>query len=236
MLILYAIIVGFIGGAAVSAGAARMYHIPQTQAMGAFRTLGELNACQGDKISHFSFGFGFLLNSAAAAVSTGALTQDVLHRVIPNFSAGILLFKNKSVEETLHNPYKMFIVGGFVGAIVMAFLVSLSRLVPTEVALIAKEILTPAANLMINPVMPIVFLLAALDAGKITGTWAVILGGLAHIIMGNGTPGIILGILIGQSIQDNKGLNKTTVIMIGISVILLVSIAYFRGIFSKIGF
>ena len=234
MLILYAIIVGFLAGAAVSAGAARMYHIPKTQAMGAFRTLGELNACQGDKISHFSFGFGFLLNSAASAVATGALTQDVLHRVIPNFSAGLLLFKNKSIEETLHNPLKMFFVGGIVGAGVMAFLVSLSAIIPTEIATVAREILTPAANLMINPVMPIVFLLAALDAGKTTGTWAVVLGGLAHIIMGNGTPGVILGILIGQTIQD-KGVNKTAVVMMIISFILMVSIAYFRGFFAKIG-
>ena len=38
--------------------------------------------------------------------------------------------------------------------------------------------------MMINPVMPIVFWLAALDAGKLTGVWATVLGGLAHMIMG----------------------------------------------------
>ncbi len=234
MLVLYSIIVGFLTGSAVAAGAARMYHIPGSQAMGAFRTLGELNACQGDRVSHFAFGFGFLLNSAAATVATGALTQDVLHRIVPNFSAGILLFRDKSVENTLHNPAKMFFVGGIVGALVMAFLVSLSSIVPTEMAKIAKDILTPAATWMINPVMPIIFLLAALDAGKITGTWAVILGGLAHMIMGNGTPGVILGILIGQSIQE-KGMNKTSGIIMVISLILLIVIAYFRGFFAKFG-
>ena len=40
------LIIGALGGAAVAAGAARMFHAPEIQAMGAFRTLGELNACK----------------------------------------------------------------------------------------------------------------------------------------------------------------------------------------------
>ena len=38
-----------------------MFHAPQTQGLGAFRTLGEMNAAQGDPASHFSFGLGFSL-------------------------------------------------------------------------------------------------------------------------------------------------------------------------------
>lgn len=44
----------------LGAGAARMFHAPTVQGMGAFRTLGELNSCEGDPASHFSFGLGFL--------------------------------------------------------------------------------------------------------------------------------------------------------------------------------
>ena len=88
--------------------------------------------------------------------------------------------------------------------------------------------------MMINPVMPIVFWLAALDAGKLTGVWATVLGGLAHMIMGNAVPGIVLGILIGQTI-DESGYNKSVRIMITIVVILFIVIAYFRGFFAKLG-
>lgn len=234
LIIIKSLIIGFIGGAALTAGAARMFHTPNSQSMGAFRTLGELNACQGDTMAHFSFGLGFLFNSAAAVVASGALTQDVFHRVIPNFAAAILLVKNKKVEETLYDPLKMGIVGGIIGAIIVAFLNTVAFLIPTSLANIAREILSPAAAMMINPVMPIVFWLAALDAGKLTGVWATVLGGLAHMIMGNAVPGIVLGILIGQTI-DESGYNKSVRIMITIVVILFVVIAYFRGFFTKLG-
>ena len=78
----------------------------------------------------------------------------------------------------------MGIAGGFIGAIVVTFLNTVAFLIPASLSQIAKEILSPAAALMINPVMPIVFWLAALDAGKITGVWATVLGGMAHMIMG----------------------------------------------------
>ena len=55
-------------------GVARMFHAPKVQGMGAFRTLGELNACENDPVAHFSFGFGFFFNAWASAVGTGALT------------------------------------------------------------------------------------------------------------------------------------------------------------------
>lgn len=234
LIIIKSLIIGFIGGAALTAGAARMFHTPNSQSMGAFRTLGELNACQGDTMAHFSFGLGFLFNSAAAVVASGALTQDVFHRVIPNFAAAALLLKNKKVEETLYDPLKMGIVGGIIGAIIVAFLNTVAFLIPASLSNIAREILSPAAAMMINPVMPIVFWLAALDAGKLTGVWATVLGGLAHMIMGNAVPGIVLGILIGQTI-DESGYNKSVRIMITIVVVLFVVIAYFRGFFTKLG-
>ena len=40
-----------------------MFHAPTTQGMGAFRTPGELNSCEGDPASHFSFGLGFFFNA-----------------------------------------------------------------------------------------------------------------------------------------------------------------------------
>ncbi len=55
------LIIGGLVGVGVGAGAARMFHAPTTQGMGAFRTLGELNSCEGDPASHFSFGLGFSL-------------------------------------------------------------------------------------------------------------------------------------------------------------------------------
>lgn len=234
IIVIKSLIIGFIGGAAIAAGAARMFHTPNSQSMGAFRTLGELNACQGDTMAHFSFGLGFLFNAAAAVVASGALTQDVFHRVIPNFSAAAVLSKNSKIEDTLHDPLKMGIAGGIIGAIIVAMLNTVAFLIPSSLSQIAKEILSPAAALMINPVMPIVFLLAALDAGKMTGTWAIILGGLAQMIMGNAVPGIVLGILIGQTI-DESGYNKPVKVMIAIVVILFVVIAYFRGFFAKLG-
>lgn len=225
--LLKSIVIGAIGGAAIAAGAARMFYAPETQGMGAFRTIGEINACKGDAISHFSFGLGFLFNAGAAAVSTGALTQDVLHRIIPNWAAGVLLLRNKKVEETLYDPGKMAIAGAVVGAVAVAFLNTVSALVPESAATVAGNVLGPASNLMINPVMPIIFILAALDAGKHTGVAGVLLGGLAHLIMGNAVPGAILGILIGKSIEE-QGYTKPTWIMISIVAILFILIAYFR--------
>ena len=133
-IVIKSLIIGFIGGAAIAAGAARMFHTPNSQSMGAFRTLGELNACQGDTMAHFSFGLGFLFNAAAAVVAAGALTQDVFHRVVPNFAAAALLSKNKKVEETLYNPLKMGIAGGLIGALVVTFLNTVAFLIPASLS------------------------------------------------------------------------------------------------------
>lgn len=48
-----AVIVGGLGGFFVGAGTFRMFHAPNVQGMGSFRTLGEMNACEGDAVSHF---------------------------------------------------------------------------------------------------------------------------------------------------------------------------------------
>lgn len=232
-IILKSLIIGALGGAAVAAGAARMFHAPEVQAMGAFRTLGELNACKGDPVAHFSLGLGFFFNAAASALASGALSQDVLHRVVPNWAAAALLVKNKKVEETLYNPSKMLVAGAIVGAVTVAVLNTAVSLIPESLSIVAKSILGPAANLMINPVMPIIFWLAALDAGKRTGMWGTILGGLAHMIMGNAVPGIVLGILIGQS-SEESGYNKSVKIMIAIVAVLLITIGYFRGFWTNL--
>ena len=227
------LIIGALGGAAVSAGAARMFHAPEIQAMGAFRTLGEINACKGDPVSHFSFGLGFFFNAAGSVIGAGALTQYVLHRIVPNWAAAALLVKNKKVEETLYDPARMGVMGAIIGAVVVAALNLLANAIPESLAVIASGILSPAANLMINTVMPIIFWLAALDAGKITGIWGTVLGGLAYLIMGNAVPGCVLGIIVGQSVEDS-GYNKTVQIMLAVIAALFIVIGIGRGFWGKL--
>ena len=227
------LIIGALGGAAVAAGAARMFHAPEIQAMGAFRTLGELNACKGDPVSHFSFGLGFFFNAAGSVIGAGALSQDVFHRIVPNWAAAALLVKNKKVEETLYDPARMGVMGAIIGAVVVAALNLLANAIPESLAVIASGILSPAANLMINTVMPIIFWLAALDAGKITGIWGTVLGGLGYLIMGNAVPGCVLGIIIGQSVEDN-GYNKTVKIMLAVIAALFIVIGIGRGFWGKL--
>ncbi|TCZ81026.1 DUF4311 domain-containing protein [Paenibacillus albiflavus] len=222
------IIIGLLVGFGVGAGAARMFHAPSVQGMGAFRTLGELNACEGDSIAHFSFGLGFLFNAWASVVGAGGLTQDVDHRIIPNWAAAILLAKNKNVEETLHNPKKMAIAGAIVGAVVVGVLNSTAAAIPASLQAIATNVLVPAANWLINPIMPIVFWTAAMDAGKRTGVWATLLGGLAHLVMGNAVPGLVLGILIGKGVDDG-GWNRITKTLVVAVVFLFIFSGFFRA-------
>lgn len=235
-IIIYSAIIGIIGGGCIAAGAARMFHAPEIQAMGAFRTLGELNACNGDPIAHFSFGLGFFFSSAASAVATGALTQDVMHRIVPNWGAAVLMTKNKKPEETLHNPRKMMMVGAVIGGVLVVFLNTMSSIIPEKLSLIASEILTPATSWLLNPVMPAIFWLAALDAGKTTGLWGTILGGVSALVSGNAVPGIVLGILIGKSAEENGYKSRVVQILIAIVVVMFIAIAYFRGFFGKFGF
>ena len=232
-IIIYSAIIGIIGGGCIAAGAARMFHAPEVQSMGAFRTLGELNACNGDPIAHFSFGLGFFFSAAASAVAAGSLTQDVMHRIVPNWSAAALLVKNNKVEETVQNPRKMMMAGSVVGALVVIFLNTMASIIPEKLSLIASEVLGPATTWLINPLMPAIFWLAAMDAGKTTGMWGTVLGGVSALITGNATPGVVLGILIGKSAEENGYKSKVVQILIAIVVILFVAIAYFRGFFGK---
>lgn len=232
-IIIYSAIIGIIGGGCIAAGAARMFHAPEVQSMGAFRTLGELNACNGDPIAHFFFGLGFFFSAAASAVAAGSLTQDVMHRIVPNWSAAALLVKNNKVEETVQNPRKMMMAGSVVGALVVIFLNTMASIIPEKLSLIASEVLGPATTWLINPVMPAIFWLAAMDAGKTTGMWGTVLGGVSALITGNATPGVVLGILIGKSAEENGYKSKVVQILIAIVVILFVAIAYFRGFFGK---
>lgn len=227
------LIIGGLCGFGVGAGAARMFHAPTVQGMGAFRTLGELNSCEGDPAAHFSFGLGFFFNAWASTVAAGAFTQDVDHRIIPNWGAALLMMKNRNVAETLHDPKKMAIACTFIGAIVVAFLNTSTAAVPDSLKITATNVLVPAANLLVNTVMPVIFWLAALDAGRRSGFWATLFGGFAQLIMGNAIPGIVLGILIGKGVDDT-GWNKVMKTMFVAVVVLFVASAYFRGFDVKL--
>lgn len=228
IILLKSLIIGGLTGFGVGAGAARMFHAPKVQGMGAFRTLGELNACQGDSVSHFTFGLGFFFNAWASTIGAGAFTQDVDHRIIPNWAAAVLMVKGDKPEDTLHNPKKMAIVGAVIGMIVVAFLNSTAAAIPESMQTVAVKVLIPSANLLINPIMPVIFWLAAIDAGKRTGFWGTIFGGFAQIIMGNAVPGVVLGILLGKGIDDS-GWNKITKTLLIAVIVLFAMSAFFRG-------
>lgn len=227
------LIIGGLVGVGVGAGAARMFHAPTVQGMGAFRTLGELNSCEGDPASHFSFGLGFFFNAWASSVAAGSFTQDVDHRIIPHWGASALLFKNRNVAETMHDPRKMAIACGIIGMIVVAFLNTTASAVPAALQVTAVKVLVPAANMLVNTVMPVIFWLAAIDAGRRSGFWATIFGGLAQMIMGNAVPGLVLGILIGKGVEES-GWNHVTKVMMAAIVTLFVLSGFFRGFDMKL--
>lgn len=228
-IVLKSIILGGIGGFAIAAGAARMFHAPDKMGMGAFRTLGEINANKGDAISHASFGGGFFLSSAAASIASGSLTQDILHRVIPNFAAALLAtFKRKNASEMLKNPLKMGLAGAVVGMICFTVLNTVASVIPADLAKVAGGILAPASKMMIEYIMPLLFLWAAFDAGKTVGITSIILAGLMQLITGNALPGAVLGILLGYMIQENGLKERTTQVLLIIVIVILILIAYFR--------
>lgn len=231
-IIIKSIIIGGLAGSAIAAGAARMFRAPEIQGMGAFRTLGEMNACNGDSMSHFSFGLGFFITSAASAIGTGALTQDVLHRVIPNWTAAAINIGNKQDYKT--NITKNLLYGGVIGAIVFVLLSTASGLVPVELAQVAKNILTPASTNMINIVMPLIFLWAALDAGQVVGGYSLVFGGIMQMVSGNALPGIIFGILVGTLAQEKGTKDKSFRVMLAVIIIMILLIAYFRGFHNTI--
>ncbi|HFU5168386.1 TPA: DUF4311 domain-containing protein [Enterococcus faecium] len=228
IILVKSVIIGGLLGFAASVGTARMFHAPNTQGLGAFRTLGEMNACMGDPASHFSFGLGFFFNAWASSVGAGAFTQDVTHRIIPNWAAAALLAKNKDVTQTMHDPKKMGIIGAVIGAVVVAFLNTTAAAIPEALQVTAVSVLVPAATILINTVMPVIFWLAALDAGKRTGFWGTLFGGIAQLIMGNAVPGVVLGILIGKGV-DESGWNRVTKSMMIAIVLLFIFSGFFRG-------
>lgn len=71
IILIKSLIIGGLVGVGVGAGAARMFHAPTTQGMGAFRTLGELNSCEGDPASHFSFGWASSLTPGLPPLRRG---------------------------------------------------------------------------------------------------------------------------------------------------------------------
>ncbi|GAB2932469.1 DUF4311 domain-containing protein [Hafnia psychrotolerans] len=227
------LIIGGLVGVGVGAGAARMFHAPNVQGMGAFRTLGELNSCEGDPASHFSFGLGFFFNAWASSVAAGSFTQDVDHRIIPHWAAAAIMVKNRNVAETLHDPRKMAIAGAVIGMIVVAFLNTTASAVPESLQVTAVKVLVPAANMLVNTVMPVIFWLAAIDAGRRSGFWATIFGGLAQMIMGNAVPGLVLGILIGKGVEEG-GWNHITKVMMAAIIALFVLSGFFRGFDVKL--
>jgi len=233
IILMKSLIIGGLVGVGVGAGAARMFHAPATQGMGAFRTLGELNACEGDPASHFSFGLGFFFNAWASSVAAGAFTQDVDHRIIPNWGAAALMMKNRTLADTLHNPRRMALACGLIGMVVVAFLNTTASAVPAALQVTAVKVLVPAANILVNTVMPVIFWLAAIDAGRRAGFWGTVFGGLAQLIMGNAVPGLVLGILIGKGV-DEGGWTRVTRIMMAAIVLLFVLRGFFRGFDMKL--
>ena len=64
----------------------------------------------------------------------------------------------------------MGIIGAVIGALVVAFLNTTAAAIPEALQVTAVSVLVPAATILINTVMPVIFWLAAL-AGKRTGFW-----------------------------------------------------------------
>lgn len=232
-IIIKSLIIGAIAGFGVGAGAARMFFVPEVQAAGAFRTLGEMNACLGDAVAHFSFGMSFYLSCAVNGMATGCIEQDFLHRVVPNVAAGVLTLKNKNYEETVYNPAKMAIVGAIVSAVLYAVLNCSVSFVPESVSKSMTMVFTPAINNMLIA-MQVLYFIAALDNGKYTGCWGIILGAISYLITGNATPGLILGILTGKTIELNGVKSKISIVFIILMIVVWGSVAYLRGFFPKL--
>ena len=228
IILIESLIIGTLVGLAVGIGAARMFNAPTVQALGAFRTLGEMNASEGDPASHFSFGLGFFFNAWASTVAAGSFTQDVTHRVIPNWAAALLMLKNHD-EKQMHDAKKMGIAGAIIGALIVSFLNLTSSALPQSLQITAVKVLVPAATLLINTVMPVIFWLAAIDGGKRSGIFGTVFGGIAQLIMGNAVPGVVLGILVGKGV-DESGWNKITKIILITTIVLFILSAFFRGI------
>ncbi|MFD1717659.1 DUF4311 domain-containing protein [Georgenia deserti] len=229
VVLLESLVIGALCGFGAGAGVARMFHAPRVQGAGAFRTLGELNACENDPIAHGSFGLGFFFNAWASVVGAGALTGDVDHRIIPHWAASLSLIRQKSLESTLYNPRRMGWLGALVGAVLVAFLNSTAAAIPEDLRAVATAVLGPASEWLLNPVMPAIFWLAAMDAGRRTGAWGTVLGGLAHVVFGNAVPGIVLGIVIAKGLDD-LGWSRVTRSIVTAVVLLFLCSGFLRGV------
>ncbi|WP_080440811.1 DUF4311 domain-containing protein, partial [Enterococcus faecium] len=108
------------------------------------------------------------------------------------------------------------------------FLNTTAAAIPEALQVTAVSVLVPAATILINTVMPVIFWLAALDAGKRTGFWGTLFGGIAQLIMGNAVPGVVLGILIGKGV-DESGWHRVTKSMMIAIVLLFIFSGFFRG-------
>ncbi len=128
----------------------------------------------------------------------------------------------------------MMAAGAGVGAVVVTFMNTVASLIPEKLSDIAANVLTPATGWLINPVMPAIFWLAALDAGKYTGLWGTILGGVSAVISGNAVPGVVLGILVGKTAENNGYKSKMFRILLAIVIVMFALIAYFRGFWTKL--
>ena len=76
--------------------------------------------------------------------------------------------------------------------------------------------------------MPILFWLAAIDAGRRSGLFGTVFGGLSAMIMGNAVPGVVLGILIGKGV-DELGWTRITKSILAAAILLFVLSGFFRG-------
>ena len=73
-----------------------------------------------------------------------------------------------------------------------------------------------------------------MDAGKFTGFWGTVLGGVSAVISGNAVPGVVLGILLGKTAEDSGYNSKMFKILLGIIVVMFGLIGYFRGFWGKL--
>ena len=169
------IIIGGLVGVGVGAGAARMFHAPTTQGMGAFRT-GRAEFLRGRSGFPLLIRSGLLLQRRASSVAAGSFTQDVDHRIIPHWGAAALMVKNRNLAQTLHDPKNGYCLrhhrhaGGGVP--------QYHRFRRACRAAGHRDQGAGAgANLLVNTVMPVIFWLAAIDAGRRSGFWGTIFGG-----------------------------------------------------------
>ncbi|GAA3410150.1 DUF4311 domain-containing protein [Paenibacillus hodogayensis] len=220
--------VGALAGFGVGAGVARMFHIPDVQGMGAFRVMGELGASEGNPRTHAKYGATYLFSSLLSVLGSGALTQDVAGRVIPNWAAAILFKLRGDPAESLHHPRRMAWLGALLGMVLVAVLNGAFWLLPEAAKTTAAAVLVPAAGWFVNPVMPAIFWLAAMDAGRKTGIWGTALGGVSQWVFGNAVPGIMMGIFIGKRVED-IGWNRATAAWVAVIIALLVAVGFARG-------